>query len=195
MIDIRTSYIDIEDDNLNCIIEYPVIETIENDSFVKYINKKIYEDVIIFKEISKEEVTYSKKKSTIFIDYKVQLNKNNLISISIVFSEIYINNHIINYTNTYNYDLKNKNQILIEDIFKKESNYMELIKNQTNNLINPIPIESIDVQPFYITQEYISINFSSYEITDSNEIEEIKLYFNHLEKYLSKFAKKIYGSD
>jgi hypothetical protein len=190
MIDIRARHIDIEDDNLNCIIEYPVIEAIENDSFVKYINKKIYEDVIIFKEISKEEATCSKEKSTIFIDYKVQLNKNNLISISIVFSEIYKNNHIINYTNIYNYNLKNKNQILIEDIFKKEFNYMEFIKNQTNNLINPMLIESINAQPFYITQEYISINFSSYEITDFNEIEEIKLYFKDLEKYLSKYTKK-----
>ncbi len=190
MIDIRTRHIDIEDDNLNCIIEYPVIETIEDDSFVEYINKKIYEDVIIFKEISEEEAIYSKEKSNIFIDYKVQLNKNNLISISIVFSEIYKNNYIINYINAYNYDLKNKNQILIEDIFKKEPSCMEFSKNQTNNLKNLILIKSINAQSFYITEEYISINFSSYEITDSSEIEEIELYFKDLEKYLSKYTKK-----
>uniref|UniRef100_UPI0022E09BE8 DUF4163 domain-containing protein n=1 Tax=Paeniclostridium hominis TaxID=2764329 RepID=UPI0022E09BE8 len=95
MVDIKTRYIDIEDESLNCIIEYPVITSSEDNIFIKNINKKIYEDINIFKDISKEEVVYSNEKSTIFIDYETHLNKNNIISISIVFSEIYKNNHII----------------------------------------------------------------------------------------------------
>ena len=75
MVDIKTRYIDIEDESLNCIIEYPVITSSEDNIFIKNINKKIYEDINIFKDISKEEVVYSNEKSTIFIDYETHLNK------------------------------------------------------------------------------------------------------------------------
>lgn len=190
MIDIKTRYIDIEDESLNCIIEYPVITSSEDNIFIKNINKKIYEDINIFKDISKEEVVYSNEKSTIFIDYETHLNKNNIISISIVFSEIYKNNHIINYINTYNYDLKNEKKILIKDIFNKKCNYEKLIKSSIKNQIKELPQYITCDLSFYITSKYISINFSSYEILNSNEITNVKLYFGEIKEFLSEYTRK-----
>lgn len=190
MVDIETRYIDIEDESLNCIIEYPEITSSEDNIFIKNINKKIYEDINIFKDISKEEVVYSNEKSTIFIDYEIHLNKNNIISISIVFSEIYKNNHIINYINTYNYDIKNEKKILIEDIFNKNFNYKELITRYIKNQIQELTQDITFDLPFYITSKYICINFSSYEVLNSNEIKNIKLHFREIKEFLSDYTKK-----
>lgn len=172
MLKIEKSYIDEEYENLNCIIEYPVITNLNNNSFIEYINKKIHDDILIFKEVSAEEYMYSSDNITVFIDFKVHLNKNNIISISIIFSELYNFNKIINYINTYNFDLKRKRELLIEDIFNKT----ELIeKNIGKN--------------FYITKDYISIVFSSYENKDTCDIDEIKINFKDNESDISNYIK------
>lgn len=172
MLKIEKSYIDEEYENLNCIIEYPVITNLNNDSFIEYINKKIHDDILIFKEISEEEYRYTDDNTIIFIDFEVHLNKNNIISISIIFSEIYNSNKTINYINTYNFDLKRKRELLIEDIFKSTG-----------------LIESNIGQKFYITKDYVSIVFSSYENKDTCDIDEIKIYFKNNESDISNYIK------
>lgn len=172
MLKIEKSYIHEEYENLNCIIEYPVITNLNNNSFIEYINKKIYDDILIFKEVSEEEYMYSSDNTIILVDFKVHLNKNNIISISIIFSELYNSNKIINYINTYNFDLKRKRELLIEDIFK------------TTGLI-----ESNMGQKFYITKDYVSIVFSSYENKDTCDIDEIKIYFKDNENNISNYIK------
>ena len=186
MINIKSKYIDIEDENINCIVEYPVINTIKNDLFINYVNNLISEDIKIFKDIIEENAISSNEKLTIFTDYKIQLNENNIVSLSIVFSEIYNYDSVINYVNTYNYDFNKNRQILIEDIFKKNFNYELLIQNE----INTTPHKIINEQSFYITPKYIAITFSSYEITDDKDIVEIKLYFKEITDYLSDYTKQ-----
>lgn len=172
MLKIEKSHIDEECENLNCIIEYPVITNLNNNSFIEYINKKIHDDILIFKEVSEEEYMYSSDNTIIFIDFKVHFNKNNIISISIIFSELYNFNKIINYINTYNFDLKRNRELLIEDLFNK----IELIDN------------NID-QSFYITKDYISIVSSSYENKYTCDIDELKIYFKDNENNISNYIK------
>lgn len=172
MLKIEKLYIDEEYENLKCIIEYPVITNLNNNSFIEYINKKIHDDVLIFKEISEVEYMYSSDNTIVFIGFKVHFNKNNIISISIIFSELYNLNKIINYINTYNFDLKRKRELLIEDIFNKT----ELIENNIG-------------QNFYITKDYISIVFSSYENNDTFDIDELKIYFKDNENNISNYIK------
>ena len=93
MLKIEKSYIDEEYENLNCIIEYPVITNLNNNSFIEYINKKIHDDILIFKEVSAEEYMYSSDNITVFIDFKVHLNKNNIISMSLI--KIFQNNFML----------------------------------------------------------------------------------------------------
>ncbi len=172
MLKIEKSYIDEEYGNLNCIIEYPVITNLNNNSFIEYINKKIHDDILILKEISMEESVYSNSSTIIFTEFKENLNKNNIVSISIIFSELYNSNKIINYINTYNFDLKRKRELLVEDIFNKT----EFIENNIG-------------QNFYITKDYISIVFSSYENKDTFDIDELKIYFKDNENNISNYIK------
>lgn len=172
MLKIEKSYIDENHENLNCIIEYPAIINLNNNSFVEYINKKIHDDILIFKEVSAEEYKYTGDNAIIFIDFKVHLNKNNIISISIMFSEIYNLKKIINYINTYNFDVKKKRELLIEDIFNKT----DFIDNNIN-------------RNFYITKDYVSIIFSSYENKDTYDVDELKFYFKDNENNISNYIK------
>lgn len=177
MLNIEKAYIDGEYGNLNCIIEYPVIENLNNNLFIKYINKKMYDDILIFKEISLDEAIHSKDGNIIFINFKEHLNKNNIISISIIFSEIYKSSKIISYINTYNFDIGRKREVLIEDIFNSNVDIKEIVDYNLN-------------QSFYITKDYISIVFSSYESKDTSEIDEFKLCFKENEKNISKYIRK-----
>lgn len=173
MVDIKKRYIDIIDKNFSCIIEYPVVENLNNDLFIEYINKKIHDDILIFKEISMEEYRHSNSSTIIFTEFKENLNKNNIISVSIIFSEIYNSNKIISYINTYNFDLKRKRELLVEDIF-----------NKTESIDNNIE------QNFYITKDYVSIVFSSYENKDTCDIDELKIYFKDNENNISNYIKR-----
>ncbi|GAA0091500.1 hypothetical protein UT300009_15280 [Paraclostridium bifermentans] len=172
MVDIKKRYIDIIDKKFNCIIEYPVIENLNNDLFIAYINKKIHDDILIFKEISMYESIHSNSNTIIFTEFKEHVNQKNIISISIIFSEIYNSNKKINYINTYNFDLKRKRELLIEDIFNKT----ELIESNIG-------------QKFYITKDYVSIVFSSYENKDTCDIDEMKIYFNDNESDISNYIR------
>lgn len=177
MLNIERSYIYEEYENLNCIIEYPVIENFNNNLFIEYINKKIYDDILIFKEISSYENIDSTGNTIIFIDFNEHLNNNNIISISIVFSEIYESSKIISYINTYNFDIERKRELLIEDIINRDFDIEKIIDYNLN-------------QSFYITKDYISIVFSSYENKDTSEIDEYKLYFKENEKNISRYIKE-----
>ncbi|KKY01669.1 hypothetical protein VN21_07435, partial [Paraclostridium benzoelyticum] len=78
----------------------------------------------------------------------------------------------INYINTYNFDLKRKRELLIEDIFK-----------------NTVLIEHNIDEKFYITNDYVSIVFSSYENKDTCDIDEMKIYFKDNESDISNYIK------
>ena len=99
-------------------------------------------------------------------------------------------NDFFNYINTYNYDLKNEKKILIEDIFNKKCNYEKLIKSSIKNKIKELPQYITCDLSFYITSKYISINVSSYEILNSNEITNVKLYFGEIKEFLSEYTRK-----
>lgn len=177
MLEIKKKYIDEEYENLNCMIEYPVIENFNNNLFIEYINKKIYDDILIFKELSSYENIDSTGNTIIFIDFKEHLNKNNIISISMIFSEIYESTKIVNYINTYNFDIERKRELLIEYIINRDFDVEKIIDHNLN-------------QSFYITKDYISIVFSSYENKDTSEIDEYKLYFKENEKNISRYIKE-----
>lgn len=172
MLNINKLKIDEEIGKFNCIIEYPVLKSFRNDLFIDYINKKIYNDILIFKELSFDSFEKDNKNVYSFVDFKTHLNKNNIISISIVFSQLYDSRLILNYVNTYNFDIKREKEILIHDIFCKD----EIINNYLD-------------KKFYINDSFISIVFSSYENSDSFGIDEFKLLFNENKENLSRYVK------
>ncbi|MFR8869493.1 MAG: hypothetical protein ACLVIH_05920 [Paraclostridium sordellii] len=181
MIDIKTKYINIYNDKLNCTIEYPEIYIKEKDIFIQQINSRIKEDINIFIDMGNENFQTDKDKSNIFIDYKLHFNKNNIVSLSIIFSEIYRYKNLINYVKTYNFDLNKEQIINIKDLIKE--------KYRDNSIIGKILNEYIDdMQNFYIEENSINLIYSSYEIYNTNEIIEMEIKFKDIFNYLSEYT-------
>lgn len=192
MLTIKNHQIDIENKNLICSIEYPAIQNTQNNKTISNINEKIYQDIITFKETNIAQYLENKYNLLIFIDYETTLNTNNLISIPIVFSESIKYNRLINYINTYNYDINNNQKIELKDIFKIDFDY----KSHINNIIEKqteTPFKGISSdQTFYITPKSIIICFSSYELDPQySGIEEFEINLKSIENNLSQYTKEL----
>ncbi|MDU6115822.1 MAG: hypothetical protein E6649_15510 [Paeniclostridium sordellii] len=181
MVGIKTKYINIYNDKLNCTIEYPEIYIKEKDIFIQQINRRIKEDINIFIDMENDNFQIDKDKSNIFIDYKLHFNKNNIISLSIIFSEVYRYKNLINYVKTYNFDLNREQIINIQDLIQE--------KYRNNSIIGKISNEDVDdMQNFYIGEDSINLVYSSYEIYNTNKIIEKEIKFKDIYNYLSEYT-------
>lgn len=131
-------------------INYPVIKYEEKNNIVKYINKKIHEDVKAFKDVMSYEIDNSIFRISDFIfhamtEYRVTFNKDNIISIPIEFSQL-IGLYDITYVNSYNYDISLEKEIKLKDIFKVDVDYIDLINNKILDIIENVEegYENID---------------------------------------------------
>ena len=192
------------------ILNYPFIDdgNIKNN-FIDYINMLMYEDVLSFKDALQEGLSIYERYNYIMhgiSEYRVSFNNNNIISIPIEFSQL-IGLYDISYINCYNYDLNLEKEILIEDVFDKEKDYISMldlfIKDKLKNTIynNKYITEEMrnkeiedfngisKDQSFYIDKDGVVICFSSYEIGSENfHTIELKLEFEECEEYLSAYT-------
>lgn len=181
MIHLNTKYVYIDNNELNFVVEYPQIIGEENNIFIGKINNKIREDINIFIDIENENFKLCKENQGVIIDYNVYFNKNNIGSLSIIFSEIYRYKNLINYIKTYNFDLNQEKLLNIQDLVKEI--YRE------NGTISKILNEDVDdMQNFYIGEDSINLIYSSYEIYNTNEIIEKEIKFKDIYNYLSEYT-------
>lgn len=211
MLSIKKNAIKEENDLLNYKLNYPIIINKEHNNIIDNINQDIYQDIQCFKEIiqsEEENITHA------IAEYRITLNKNNIISIPIEFSQL-IGLYDISYINAYNYDLNLEKEIKLSDLFKSDKKYKEEIKKSIEakiksfseeyeeiygkkyltNIINFITIS--DEQIFYIEEDKIVICFSSYEMGILFPLLlEFEIYFKDCENYLSKYTlENIYNKE
>ena len=191
------------DNNLN----YPVINKTNN--YINYINTKIQEDVICFKEVIKEILIEEKSNIPLNLKstYKITFNKNNIISIPMEFTQ-FIEQYNINYINTYNYDFNLEKEIKIKDIFNEILDYKTFLSNLIKiqitlmledssnkqdineyDLINMIfNLEIYEDQAFYLEDDGLVICLSSYEMgSGSNNVLEFKIMYEDAIDYFSEY--------
>lgn len=191
------------DNNLN----YPVINKTNN--YINYINTKIQEDVICFKEVIKEILIEEKSNIPLNLKstYKITFNKNNIISIPMEFTQ-FIEQYNINYINTYNYDFNLEKEIKIKDIFNEILDYKTFLSNLIKiqitlmledssnkqdineyDLINMIfNLEIYEDQAFYLEDDGLVICLSSYEMgSRSNNVLEFKIMYEDAIDYFSEY--------
>lgn len=210
MLVVEEKLLEIEEPNLICSLNYPVIRLLNKENnFINYINKKIYEDVLCFKEVVKKilDEESSDIYMNILTEFMITFNKNNIISIPIEFSQFLgINN--ISYINSYNYDIDLEKEIKLKDIFNSDIDYKSLLKNivkiqlgtlledydKSSNvdaidLINMIySIEIYDDQPFYLEEDGLVFCLSGYEMGSySSSILEFKIMYEDGVDYFSDY--------
>ena len=125
MLIIENRIIEKEEKSVRYTLNYPVIKLLNKENnFINFINKKIYEDVLCFKEVVQQIL--SEDESNILInlltEYTVTFNENNIISIPIEFNQ-FIGLYNISYINSYNYDFNLEKEIKLKDIFDKGIDY------------------------------------------------------------------------
>ena len=207
MLIIENRIIEKEEKSVRYILNYPIIKLLNKENnFINFINKKIYEDVLCFKEVVQQIL--SEDESNILInlltEYTVTFNENNIISIPIEFNQ-FIGLYNISYINSYNYDFNLEKEIKLKDIFDKGIDYKKFLtdtiklqlsrklecceKEIEDELINLIySIEIYEDQPFYLDSDGLVICFSSYEMGNSiTNILEFKVMYEDAIDYFSDY--------
>lgn len=207
MLIIENRLIEKEEKSVRYILNYPIIKLLNRENnFINFINKKIYEDVLCFKEVVQQIL--SEDESNILInlltEYTVTFNENNIISIPIEFNQ-FIGLYNISYINSYNYDFNLEKEIKLKDIFDKGIDYKKFLtdtiklqlsrklecceKEIEDELINLIySIKIYEDQPFYLESDGLVICFSSYEMGNSiTNILEFKVMYEDAIDYFSDY--------
>ncbi len=207
MLIIENRIIEKEENSVRYTLNYPIIKLLNKENnFINFINKKIYEDVLCFKEVVQQIL--SEDESNILInlltEYTVTFNENNIISIPIEFNQ-FIGLYNISYINSYNYDFNLEKEIKLKDIFDKVIDYKKFLtdtiklqlsrklecceKEIEDELINFIySIEIYEDQPFYLESDGLVICFSSYEMGNSiTNILEFKVMYEDAIDYFSDY--------
>ncbi len=210
MVDINLATIQNKDSLTIYNLNYPIIDTKKyNLKILNDINNRIYQDIVSFQDIVENDIESMRINNNFLFyintEYDVKINKNNIMSISIEFSQL-AGLYDINYINTYNYDINLEQEITLKDLFKINIDYKNLIVSKINrdmqNLFkNELSHEYIqildytkdniilDEPQFYIEEDGIVICFSSYELdVDIKYLTYFKLEFREYQDYLSKYA-------
>lgn len=206
MLSIDKNVIDESTSLVKCNLSYPIInEESVYSNIINLINNVVYEDIITFKDVVSDELninifTLTENILHVITEYRVTLNKNNIISIPIEFSQL-LGLYDITYINCYNYDLDRSKMIKLADLFNVDKDYIKIINDKLYRkfqyIIKRYSSEDIDKsfqgicneQTFYIEKDGIILCFSSYEISKSiSHVVEFKLLFSEYEEILSEYT-------
>lgn len=206
MLSIDKNVIDESTSLVKCNLSYPIInEESLYSNIINLINNVIYEDIITFKDVVSDDLninifTLTENILHVITEYRVTLNKNNIISIPIEFSQL-LGLYDITYINCYNYDLEKFKRIKLSDLFNIDKDYIKIINDNLYRKFqyiikrySPEDIEKnfqgICNEPnFYIEKDGIVLCFSSYEISKSiSHVVEFKLLFSEYEEILSEYT-------
>ena len=186
-------------------LKYPEIEGIENQQIQDFINNSIKNDIMEFKDqmnvAAKETAEEARRQGREFIPfvisciYEVTYNKNNIISISIIYHELI--NGIHSYIKvSYNFNLKTGEPLSLKDLFKEGVDYQSVIDKAIRQELAlneeryfPDTLENFKGiardQPFYIENGDIVIYFGFHEIAPvASQIPVIKIPFYLLSNYV-----------
>ncbi|SHE49178.1 DUF3298 and DUF4163 domain-containing protein [Clostridium fallax] len=196
MLNIVEKSINENNSNIEINVVYPYFESNNNLKAVDKINKIVDDDLKLWisdlKDLSNnEQFNYNNPKDNIIkfeldTDYKIGLNKENLLSFYIDYYQYTGGNHGITTRRSYNFDLKSGKQFKLKHMFKKGYDYKSIINSEIKKQINENPqyyfnngneFKGISKnQDFYLTDDSIVIYFQLYEIAPySSGIREFKI--------------------
>jgi len=188
-----------KDDLLEVKLKVPQIESLKTVSILEKINIELLKDALSFKteiesiakENSQEAIKHGLPNTpyAAFSDYKVNLNKNNILSLYIDYYQFTGGAHGSTVRKCYNYDLSTGEKLSLNDLFKANASYKEIINKEIENQINknkgiyfPEYFKGIsDDQCFSIDKDNLIIYFQQYDIAPyATGIPEFKIPLSKL---------------
>lgn len=193
-----TDYVQV---NLNI----PILTIIGDKKISTKINDEIYNDVLVWRnELTEEAKSYNNDYKNYNIEfspfildtkYKVTYNKNNILSIPMLYYQYSGGAHGLTTEKSYNFNLKTGEVIKLENLFRDGFDYNTKINQYIKDKIAKKPEEYFDngtvfkgiktKQDFYISNDGIVVYFQLYEISPyAGGIREFKIPFSFLESGL-----------
>lgn len=179
---IDTQTITKNNDYITSIINIPII-MIDDKDIAKKLNDEITNSIMKFYEESQSQAKEYQKdlpnpqnKFVANADYKIKKNSDNMLSLIIEYYKYSGGAHGYYEYIPYNIDVRDGKELSIENLFKDNSNYKNVIdkeiRNQIENIIKDDPqYEGIyefngikENQKFYIQDDNLVIYFDLYEI-------------------------------
>ncbi|WP_411680728.1 PdaC/SigV domain-containing protein [Clostridium thailandense] len=189
--------ISMKNDKIHEALQIPILHGQINPQILNNINKNINNDILEFKsemetaadenakeaEMHGRPITHYEISNTYLITY----NKNNILSISIIYQQ-YINGRSSYIRTTYNYDLSSGESMSIGSLFKPNTDYIgtlnKLITSKIHGNTNQFKGIAKD-QPYYLDNDNLVIFFRFNEIAPvGSEIPVIKIPFSELSSIL-----------
>lgn len=187
-------------------LNIPVLSGDANPNVLKYINNNIKSDILEFKsqmETAADENAKALQQAgrpvvpfQISNNYIVTYNKNNLLSISLLYQQ-YINGRNSYIRTTYNYNLKNARSMPLKDLFKPGSDYISTLNSKVRLILQANPQDYYpstasnfkgiaENQPYYLDNDNLVLFFSFNEIAPTaSGIPLIKIPFSELSNILN----------
>ncbi|WP_163193813.1 DUF3298 and DUF4163 domain-containing protein [Clostridium thermarum] len=195
-INVVTKNIKTSNEKIKVELRIPIIQGSITPNILKHINSNFENDIMEFNsqmEQAADENAQAAKAANKKIDpyrisniYAVTYNKNNIISVSLIYEQ-YINGRSYYIRTTYNYDINTGKSLSVADLFKPGVNgkaliNTEIVKELGTNPQNYFPgaIQSFkgiaDDQPFYIDGQDLVLFFRFNEIAPvASEIPVIRI--------------------
>lgn len=193
-------------------LRIPVVSGLTDKTAENEINNTFLSDAIRFKasmEKQAEESYQSSKINSIAYNkydiettYSVKYNKNNLLSIPVIYYQYTGGAHGISTQAGYNFDLETGKLLQLSDLFPKGFDYKKVIDeiilnymkaNKDKYFSEAINLfQGIDgMHPYYIQDKNLVVFFSEYEIAPYSEgIQEFGIPYSKL-KFIKKYELKL----
>ncbi|AJA47637.1 hypothetical protein CPAST_c15620 [Clostridium pasteurianum DSM 525 = ATCC 6013] len=187
-------------------LNIPVLSGNFNAEVLKYINGNIKNDILEFKsqmEAAADENAKAMQSAgkpvipfQISNNYILTYNKNNLLSISLIYQQ-YINGRNSYIRTSYNYNLENARSMPLGDLFKPDSNYISVLNNKVKSILQANPQDYYPNtasnfkgiakdQPYYLDNNNLVLFFGFHEIAPTaSGVPLIKIPFSELTDILN----------
>lgn len=181
------------------------------NEMIESINQNILEDIMIFMDMVEDDYNLNNKEYihiNSLTEFQVAYVSKNIMSLAIEFSQL-AGFYDISYLKGYNYDFNLAKEIKLVDLFKKNIDYIKVLKKyiitQGKSLIDELEkygeeslyyLSEDDIcldenNMFYFTHEHLVLPFSSCEISQEIlNLIEFKIPFNKIYNCLSEYAIK-----
>lgn len=206
-ISISSNEIKSKSDLIDIDLKIPVIQGIKDKKFQAKLNKAYYAEAIGFRdEILKEAQDFKKyaelhnipyRPFSAYVTYKVPYNKDGILSIVTYYYRYTGGAHGGTSVKSQNIDTNTQKLLLLKDLFKKDTDYKNIINkeilrqinlNEGNYFKNSFKGIS-ENQPYYLQNGDLVIYFQQYEIAPyAFGIPEFRIplsLFNHISVILS----------
>ena len=184
---------EINDENLNIKFKVPSIQY-ENKEVEKSINSYVKRNIKEFINVQRQinKLNPHGEKYTLNITYNVVFENEDLINIVIDKNATWGNKNYKLEKDSYVFSLKNGERIYLDDFFKNNENYSEVIteiikKNidSTHPLYNKLNIDKNT--NYYIGDKFINIYFNPYRHCGDNTQYEFKIPYDAFENKIEAF--------